>query len=462
MTDAVVATRSVAGLVDRWLAAQRWYRQLPSIAVGLSVGDEIVLSAGYGLADLESRQPATAATQYRIASHSKVFTATAIMQLVERGELRLDDSVVDHVDWFRTTPTGVAGSEDQPADLAHVTVRHLLCHASGLTRDGSTTHWHDDRFPSLDAIKAQVGTLGTVGVVEQLKYSNVAYTIAGQVIESVTCRSYEDHVTQSIIEPLGLGATTPKLPDDLGSHATGYSRWLPGRERRPFDQVEAGVMNSATGFSSTVEDLLRWYQAHRYGSGELLADRTKREMQRLQFDSGDTRWGLGFGLTTHAGLSFASHGGGYPGFITFSGIEQEHGIALVVLTNAADGSAGVLFNGVAELLARALKGGFDDEPTFDLELADDLAGFYETRWGISLASRVGSRMVTLDPLPADPAPGMQVLDHVQDWTFRCPDTLPTGSPRELVRFEHGNPPRMIGPATPPIERSDHFLDVPDD
>src|SRR5690606_7646943 len=128
------------------------------------------------------------------------------------------------------------------------------------------------------------------------------------------------------------------------------------RERPAIEHVPARVMNSATGFSSNVDDLLRWYQAHRFGSGELLHDRSKREMQRLQFEGPETRWGLGFSLASHGGLEFATHGGGYPGFITYSGIEQANGIAIVVLTNATDGPARVVFDGVAKLAARALAG----------------------------------------------------------------------------------------------------------
>ena len=347
--DPAQALRSLSGFLDGWLAFQRWYRQVPSLAVGVSVGDETVFSGAYGLADVERSTPAGSGTRYRIASHSKVFTATAIMQLVEQGRLRLDDPVAEHLDWFR--------DDDADSELPYVTVRHLLSHASGLTRDGATTHWHDDRFPSHAEIVRQVSALPVLGTVDHLKYSNIAFTLAGLVIESVTGTPYEAHVTSAILEPLGLTATTPDLPADLTDHARGYPSWYPGRERPAIEHVPARVMNSATGFSSNVVDLLRWYQAHRFGSGELLHDRSKREMQRLQFEGPETRWGLGFSLASHGGLEFATHGGGYPGFITYSGIEQANGIAIVVLTNATDGPARVVFDGVAKLAARALAGG---------------------------------------------------------------------------------------------------------
>jgi CubicO group peptidase (beta-lactamase class C family) len=442
--DALAALRSLTPFLDDWLAFQRWYRQVPGLSVGIAVGDEIVFTAGYGVADVEHQVPASPTTRFRIASHSKVFTATAIMQLVEQGRVRLDDRVADHVDWFRP-----GGPDDE---LAHVTVRHLLSHSSGLTRDGASAHWHDDRFPSRDELVAQVGTMAVFGTAEHLKYSNIGFTLAGQIIEAVTGRRYEDYVAEVLLEPLGLAATTPDLPQDLDGHAVGYPRWLPDHERPPFDHVRAGIMNSATGFSSNAVDLLRWYRAHRFGNGELLHDRSKREMQRVHFEEHDNSWGLGFSIVSVGGMQFASHGGGYPGFISYSGVEREHGLAVVVLTNAGDGPARSLFDAIAKLAERALNGEFDGSPPFDRHIADDLAGFYEHRWGISQVARVGSKLVAVDPIPQDPTLNFAVLDHVDQWTFRYPSVDPFGSSGEVVRFEPGTSPSMHGPAMLPIGR----------
>lgn len=443
--------RSLDGLLNDWVGFQRWYRQVPGIAVGISVGDEIVFSAGHGLADVDSGLSVTPTTRFRIASHSKVFTATAVMRLVEQGRMRLDDRLADHLDWF--------GPEaDGPDDeRAHITVRHLLTHSSGLTRDGTTTHWHDDRFPELDELIANAAAMPVYGTVEHLKYSNVAFTLAGQVIEAVTGQTYEDHLTESILEPLGLDATTPDLPDDLSDHAVGYPRWLPGRDRQPFDHARARVMNSATGFSSNVTDLLRWYQAHLPGSGDLLHDRSKREMQRTQFEDAPMRWGLGFSISAHGKRQFATHGGGYPGFITYSGLEAESGLAIAVLTNAADGPARGLFDGIVRLIDRGVSGAFDDDASFDLDAADQLTGFYEHRWGVEQVARVGSKITMLDPVQLDPLLTLSVLEHVDGWTFRIPSTHAMAAPGELVTFEPGEPPELITATTQRVRRNDTML-----
>lgn len=446
-TSARVA--ELTALLDRWLSFHRWYRDLPSLAVGIGVGDDVVYATGHGLADPVEGLAATPETRYRIASHSKVFTATAVMQLVEAGAMRLDDPIVDHLDWFGRTND----------ELRHVTVRHLLCHAGGITRDGITTHWFDDRFPTLDELVAQVETgMSILGPVEKLKYSNVGFTLLGQVIEAVTDRPYEEHITDEVLAPLGLAATTPDLPDYMSEHALGYSMWLPDAERTPLEHVRAGVMNPATGFSSTVLDLLRWYRAHLFGSGELFPDRVKREMQRLQFESPTMRWGLGFQLAKHAGMDFVTHGGGYPGFITYSGLNQQHGLSIVVLTNAIDGPAKDVFDGIAGLAKRAIDGDFEhDRPELDHAAADAITGIYRKRWSIEQIARVGDRLVSCLPTLSNPAAALQLLDHVEGLRFSYPDTIPTAAPGEQVWFEVSDPPVMHAPAAPPIARSQESL-----
>jgi CubicO group peptidase (beta-lactamase class C family) len=416
--------RRVSGLIDKWLDYQAYIKELPGLAAGISVGDEAIYRNGFGFADVSTREPVTPGTRFRIASHSKVFTATAIMQLVAGGLLRLDDRVADHLPWFRSATD---------ANLEHITVRQLLTHSSGLLRDGDTGHWRTDRFPDLNEIVRQIAAGPSVYATnEHLKYSNFAYTVAGQIIETLTGMPYEEHISGAILDPLGLDATTPDLPEDMTGHATGYGKRFPDRSREAFAHVQARVMNAATGFSSTVDDLLRWYQAHLYGNDLLLDDWSKREMQRLQFEGRTFRWGIGFEQRKVGDLTFAGHGGGYPGFITYSGMNQEHQLCVVVLTNAIDGPASILFDGVVKLLAKALENDFDG--TVGAEF-DPFAGFYADRWRVQLLDRVGGTVVGLNADSADPTETLEIHEPAGDLRFRAPITMATGSPGEEFWFE---------------------------
>src|SRR5687768_167489 len=131
-------------LFSAWMNGQIEYRELPGIVVGIVAGDDLVWSKGFGFADLKARKPMTAETKFRMASHSKLFTATAIMQLREQGKVRLDDPVSKHLAWFRVKPSG--------DDDGSVTVEQLLTHSSGLPREAGA-HWTTGEFPTADEIR---------------------------------------------------------------------------------------------------------------------------------------------------------------------------------------------------------------------------------------------------------------------------------------------------------------------
>src|SRR5439155_3825777 len=132
-------------LFESWIRGQMAYRQLPGIAVGVVYDQELVWAKGFGYADVESRTPVTPATKFRMASHSKLFTATAIMQLRDAGKLRLDDPVSKYLPWFKIQP---AEPDDPP-----VTIEELLTHSAGLPREAGS-HWITYDFPTEEQVLA--------------------------------------------------------------------------------------------------------------------------------------------------------------------------------------------------------------------------------------------------------------------------------------------------------------------
>ncbi len=155
-------------------------------------------------------------------------------------------------------------------------------------------------------------------------------------------------------------------------------------------------------------------------------------MQRLQFEGRTFKWGIGFEHRKVDDLSFVGHGGGYPGFITYSGLNQEHRLAVVVLTNAIDGPAAILFEGVVRLLAKALGDDFEGDVGDEF---DRFAGFYADRWRVQLVDRVGGTVVGMNADSANPMETLEVNEHVANLHFRAPTTLATGSPGEEFWFE---------------------------
>ncbi len=226
--------------------------RLPGAAVGVVHGDDLVWSAGVGFADVASRRPPDTSTLYRIASITKTFTGTAIMQLRDEGRLHLDDPIVTFVPELRA-----AASPFGPIET--VTIRRMLSHV-GPRRRPTGTDWSTPPVyeglivPNL----ARVAEIGTrIPPNAQQKYSNIAYQLLGEVVARVTGVPYVDHVRSATLEPLGMTNThfEPVADEALLRRATGINA------RRLSDQLtlaDLSVTVWAEEAGSCVEDLARW------------------------------------------------------------------------------------------------------------------------------------------------------------------------------------------------------------
>ena len=135
-------------VLDKWIEHTMHRQHLPGLAIGIIYDGALLWGKGYGSADVESQTPVTLDTHFRIASISKSFTATAILQLRDAGKLRLDDPAANYLDWFDLR------YEDAP----DITIHNLLTHTSGLPRDS-----HKPLFVEFDAPEWQTfgGMLAT-------------------------------------------------------------------------------------------------------------------------------------------------------------------------------------------------------------------------------------------------------------------------------------------------------------
>ena len=430
--------KQAINLVDNWIDFQTYIKEIPGVAVGIFIDDEIVFKKEYGYANLERKEKLNDQHLFRIASHSKLFTATAIMKLYHEEKLSIDDKVSKHLPWF---------TSDKDENLQNIRIRHLLSHSSGMTRDGITGHWSNFEFPLINEIKKQVKEgISFFKTSEILKYSNFGYTILGQIIETVSGVSYSDYIQKEILDVLGMKNTIIDVDENNKSrHATGYKIKYPGKEREAFEHIPARVMQSATGLSSTVEDLIKFYQAHIFGNNTFFPDHIKREMQRIQFKAEKADWGLGFSITTFPDIKIVGHGGGYPGFITRSGLIQDDKMIVIVLTNAVDGPALTLFLGIIKLLAQIEKDKdkFMQKPDEIIPDYKSIIGFYISDWGMSLFDQIGTKLVSIGPDDDNPVEFLQIYNHEKDSRFIAPKDLPFASPGQPIEFDDGSDGQKI-------------------
>ena len=431
-------------LFTAWLEGQLLYRHLPGVAVGVVADQELVWAQGFGVADTARKVPMTPQTKFRMASHSKLFTATAVMQLREQGKLRLDDPVTKYLPWFSVRP---ADADDPP-----ITIEELLTHSSGLPREAGS-HWTDFDFPTTEELRGLMREREAPFSPDvRWKYSNLAYSVAGLVIEAVSGQSWADYVQQHIYTPLGMTASS--VDKDVPGLATGYGRLMPDGTRATTPFIDARGMGAATGITSTVEDMARFASAQfrrgPMGGDRILSTGSLRDMHRVRVL--ETNWtqgnAIGFAVRRDRDKVYVQHGGSYPGYQTQTVLQLDGKVAVIVLTNADDANPGAiatqLMNTVGEAVAKASAPAESGAtPTWDPAWSR-FAGLYRGRGGESQVIELDKRLVVISPNAPTLDNPVQLVP-IGNGQFRY--TAPTGGGPvgEIVRFveEGGRVVRMI-------------------
>jgi CubicO group peptidase (beta-lactamase class C family) len=323
-------------VLDAWIASTVAQREQPGLSIGVVHDQDLIWAKGYGFADLAKRIPATPSTAYRIASISKLFTSTAIMQLRDGGKLRLDDKVGDRLPWFAV--------KNVHPDGPSILVWHLLAHISGLPREATGVNWSDLTFPPRETMIRALPEQETVLPAEtEWKYSNLALSLAGEVVAAVSGEPWAQYIERHVLDPLGMKATQPMPARDMPGLATGYGRRVPGRMRDVEPFVDIGAEAPAGNLTSTVEDLAKFvslqFRDGPVGGAQVLKGSTLREMHRVHWLRPDWQsgWGLGFSIRRVGSQVRVGHGGSLPGHRTQIELAPADKLGVIVLTNANDG-----------------------------------------------------------------------------------------------------------------------------
>ncbi len=299
---------------------------VPGISVAVVQDGELVWSRGFGMADLENFVPATPFTLFRLGSISKPITATAILELSERGKLDLDAEVQKYCPAF-------------PKKEWPITTRELLGHLGGIRHynpdgkgdipDDSAKHFlsmeESLQIFSSDPLVAKPGT--------KFQYSTYGYTVLGCVLEGAASEKYVDYVKENVFEPAGMAETQADNFFAVVEHRT---RWY-HKDKSGVVQ-NAGVLDSSYkipggGLISSADDMARFEIA--IVTNKLLKPATRDLMWTPQkaADGSENGYALGWGTQKKYGLALVEHTGGQQGTSTSIILVPERRAGIVVLAN---------------------------------------------------------------------------------------------------------------------------------
>ena len=322
--------------LDAFIQTELNDKGIPALSIAVVNGNEIAWSNGYGIADAESLTPVQPSTVFRVASVSKLFTAMAVMQLVEQDELDLDAPVTTWLPDFRPeNPYGTA-----------ITLRQLLSHRAGLVREPPVGHYFDPAPPPLRAV---VESLNETRIIvppgSRTKYSNAAVSVAGHIVAEITGMPFEAHIQTTLIDPMGLDQTSFLPRKDLQNNlGIGYLWRYDTSSLTEAPVFELGI-GPAANLYTTTQDLARFISTlFAIANGtrpDLLSAESLQEMWAVQFESsGDTTggFGLGFNLSEQSGHFRIQHAGVMYGYATrvYAIPELQIGVALVANLDAVN------------------------------------------------------------------------------------------------------------------------------
>jgi len=330
----------------------------PGFVYGIVAGGKLVFTGSVGYTDADKKIPATASSDFRIASMTKSFVSVAILQLRDAGKLRLDDPASMYIPELK-------GQAGPASDAPVITIRHLLSHSAGFPEDNP---WGDRQLAVTDEdllnlVRRGISFSNSPGI--NYEYSNLGFTLLGYIVQKVSGQSYEAYITEHILTPLGMTHTYweyAKVPE--GQLAHGY-RWLNGNwVEQPL--LHDGAYGAMGGMITTLEDFARytafqlaaWPSRSGVEAGPLKRSSCREMQQPSTFNTLYSQYryyaggpvcpvssAYGYGLRWSRdckGRTMVGHTGGLPGFGSNWMMLTDYGVGVISFSNLTYANAAAI------------------------------------------------------------------------------------------------------------------------
>ena len=320
--------------------------ELPGVAVGLVKDNKVVYAKAFGYLNVETKQPLSVSSMFHMASVSKPFVATAIMQLVEQGKIDLDAPVIQYLPYFR-----VMGD-----DYDKITIKQMLNHISGMP-DVQDYQW-DNPVYSDDALERYVRSISQEKMRskpgDSFAYSNMAFECLGDVIAKVSGLTFADYQKEHILKPSGMNESTFLKPADLPEN------WAGPHVRMSSSKLWDGYpYNRMHGPSSTLHsnvlEMCNWAIINmnhgEFNNKKILDPESYELLWNPWFEIGEENSiGLSWFINNYNGEKTIGHGGGDVGFSTNFVMLPEKSIAAVVMSNQSPAPVNDITNAALDIM----------------------------------------------------------------------------------------------------------------
>lgn len=333
--------------LDQLVEKTRTTFNVPGIAVAIIKDGKVVISKGYGVSNIKTRQKVDGNTLFGIASNSKAFTAAALAILVDEGKINWDDKVIRYLPEFKMYDDYVT---------REFTIRDLLTHRSGLGLGaGDLMIWPDGHNFTAEDIVKNIQYLKPVSAFRtKYDYDNLLYVIAGEVIEKVSGQPWCDFVEQRLMYPIGMNNSAASWSRLKDTSNTIVPHVPTNGKLEIIQRYKNPIFDAAAGLYASANDLSKWLIVQmnkgKYGEGkQLFSTKQHAEMWRPQtllpgrdgapYKNNFRAYGLGWQLNDINSHLQVSHTGGLDGIVTQTIMFPDMQLGIIVLTNQQSGAA---------------------------------------------------------------------------------------------------------------------------
>ena len=313
---------------------------IPSATIGIVKNGELIFTGNYGVLEVGKNEKPNEHTLYAIASNSKAFTSAIIGMLVQEGKLDWNDKVKKYLPYFEVYDSWVSDN---------ATIRDILSHRIGLGTFSGDNIWYKSDLPAKDIIKRIKHVPQEYDFRAGYGYSNLMFITAGEIIETVTGKSWGENVKERILEPLGMDRTIYSINDldSKGNYATPHA--IKDDKNYAIPWAKWDNVAATGGLISSVSDISKWMIFNLnngiHGKDTLLSKYTRNlvwtphnnhyvdHTTKNDFNRHFNAYGLGWGLSDFQGRMKVGHTGGYDGMITAVTLIPDENLGVVVLTN---------------------------------------------------------------------------------------------------------------------------------